>query len=328
MRRKMWNTGLGAVLLAAAVIMGSLSTGAAEAESAAGQETENVELQTEESTAGREQERAASQGTEAQAESKVASADEMAAPETVVEDWMVPISGSEMKDGTYEVEVASSSSMFKIEHCELTVENGEMRAVMTMGGQGYLYLYMGTGEEAANASEEEYIPFKENAEGKHTFTVPVEALDQGIACAAFSKKKEKWYDRELVFKSNTLSADAFKEREMTTLEELKLEEGTYTAAVTLSGGSGKTTVESPAVLKVEDGVMTATIIFSSPYYDYVLVNGEKYEPVNAEGNSAFELPVDGFDYNMAITADTVAMSTPHEIDYTLFFDSSTVEAKE
>lgn len=320
MRRKMRNTGLKAVLLAAAVAMGSVSASASE--------TELPEAYTEESGAGQDQESTAASETEKPQESKVASADEMADPETVVEDWMVPIEGSELKDGTYEVEVASSSSMFKIEHCELTVENGEMQAVMTMGGQGYLYLYMGTGEEAAKAKEEEYIPFEEDAEGKHTFTVPVEALDQGIDCAAFSKKKEKWYDRELVFKSNTLSADAFKEREMTTLEELKLEEGAYTVAVTLSGGSGKTTVESPAVLNVKDGVMTATIIFSSPYYDYVLVNGEKYEPINTEGNSTFELPVDGFDYNMAITADTVAMSTPHEIDYTLFFASATVEAKE
>lgn len=320
MRRKTWNAGLGAILLTAAVVMGSFSAGAQEAESTADRETETLEVHTEESDADQEKK----QGSQ----SKVASADEMAAPETVVEDWMVPISGEEMEDGTYEIEVASSSSMFKIEHCELTVENGEMSAVMTMGGQGYLYLYMGTGEAAASASQEDYIPFEENEEGKHTFTVPVEALDQGIDCAAFSKKKEKWYDRILVFKSSTLSADAFKEREMTTVEDLQLSDGTYTAAVTLSGGSGKTTVESPAVLKVEKGVMTATITFSSPHYDYVLVNEEKYEPVNTEGNSTFELPVDGFDYNMPVIADTVAMSTPHEIDYTLFFDSSSLEAKE
>ena len=72
----------------------------------------------------------------------------------------------------------------------------------------------------------------------------------------------------------------------------------------------------------------AEIIFGSPYYDYVLVNGEKYEPVNTEGNSAFLIPVDGFDYNMPVTADTIAMSVPHEIDYTIVIDSSTLEAAE
>ena len=65
-----------------------------------------------------------------------------------------------------------------------------MTAVMTMGGKGYRYLYMGTGEEAVAADESEYIPYVEDADGAHTFTVPVDALDEGIACAAFSNKKE------------------------------------------------------------------------------------------------------------------------------------------
>ena len=50
--------------------------------------------------------------------------------------------------------------------------------------------------------------------------------------------------------------------------------------------------------------------------------------MNTEGNSTFELPVDGFDYRMQIVADTVAMSTPHEIDYTLLFDSATIKKAE
>lgn len=36
-------------------------------------------------------------------------------------------------------------------------------------------------------------------------------------------------------------------------------------------------------------------------------------------------PVSVFDAEMEVTADTVAMSEPHEIDYTLNFDSSTVK---
>ena len=53
----------------------------------------------------------------------------------------------------YPVNVDSSSSMFQIEECELTVKNGEMTADMKMGGTGYLKLYIGTGAEAVNASE-------------------------------------------------------------------------------------------------------------------------------------------------------------------------------
>ncbi len=37
--------------------------------------------------------------------------------------------------------------MFRITECELTVKDGSMSAVMTMGGTGYLKLYMGTGRK-------------------------------------------------------------------------------------------------------------------------------------------------------------------------------------
>lgn len=127
--------------------------------------------------------------------SQVASASDMTDVEDVVEDGMTPITGDKVKDGTYDVTVDSSSNMFNVTACELTVKNGEMTAKMHMGGTGYLYVYMGTGEEAAAAEEADYIPFTEEADGTHSFTVPVKALDEGIDCAAFSKKKEKWYDR-------------------------------------------------------------------------------------------------------------------------------------
>ncbi len=259
--------------------------------------------------------------------SDVAGADEMATPQEVVEDGMVPINGSDIRDGVYEVTVDSSSSMFRITACELKVENGDMTAVMTMGGTGYRYLYMGSAEQAAGATEESYIAYEENADGAHTFTVPVEALDQGISCAAFSKKKEKWYDRTLLFRADSLPQEAFAQGMIKAVEDLSLMDGTYWIAVTLAGGSGKTKVESPAKLVVEDGEATATIIFGSPNYDYVLVNGERFEPVNTEGNSTFLIPVAGFDWNMPITADTTAMSTPHEIDYTLYFDSATIKGE-
>lgn len=256
--------------------------------------------------------------------SQVADASEMTVQQDVVEDGMVPIYGSDLVDGVYPVEVASSSSMFKVVDCELTVQDGEMTAIMTMSGDGYLKLFMGTGAEAVQASEEDYIPFVENAEGKQTYEVPVEALDMGMDCAAWSKRKEKWYDRVLVFKSSSLPQNAFTNLEITTAESLELADGTYQAEVMLEGGSGKASVESPAVLEVKDGKVTATIIWSSKNYDYMLVDGEKYEMLETDGNSTFEIPVSGFDWKMPIVADTIAMSTPHEIDYTLYFDSSTL----
>jgi hypothetical protein len=215
--------------------------------------------------------------------------------------------------------------MFQITNCELTVENGTMSAVMTMGGTGYLYVYPGTGEEAILAEDEAYIPFVETETGEHTFIIPVEALDQGIACAAFSKKKEMWYDRTLVFRADSLPQEAYAQGTIVSAEQLGLEDGSYTVEVSLSGGSGKASVASPAEIKVENGEVRATIVWSSSNYDYMIVDEEKYLPSETEENSTFEIPVSGFDWNMPVLADTTAMSTPHEISYTLNFDSATIQ---
>ena len=107
-----------------------------------------------------------------------------------------------------------------------------------------------------------------------------------------------------------------------------LEDGQYTVEVTLEGGSGKAAVSSPALLTVEDGNYTAEIEWSSPYYDYMILDGETYLPVNESGNSVFELPVTVFDEPVDVIADTTAMSTPHEIEYTLTFASASVTPAE
>ena len=184
--------------------------------------------------------------------SEVAAADETAEHQSVGTEGMTPMDGSELKDGVYEIQVDSSSSMFKIEKCELTVKDGEMTADMKMGGTGYLKLFMGSGEAAAKASEDEMIPFEEDAEGSHHFMVPVEALDKELDCAAFSKKKEKWYDRVLVFRADSLPADALTAAAQVTAASLGLADGTYTVEVSMEGGSGRVTVESPATLIVKD----------------------------------------------------------------------------
>ena len=100
------------------------------------------------------------------------------------------------------------------------------------------------------------------------------------------------------------------------------------AEVTLEGGSGRASIESPATLTVKDGKVTASIVWSSPNYDYMIVDGKKLFPVNTEGNSVFEIPVASFDTELDVIADTVAMSKPHEIEYTLAFDSSTIKTAE
>ena len=245
-----------------------------------------------------------------------------------VKDGMEPVSADALKDGGYEVRVDSSSGMFRITECELTVQDGAMSAVMTMSGTGYLKLYMGTGAEAEQASEADFIPFVENADGKHTFKVPVEALDKEINCSAFSRKKETWYERVLVFCSGSLPAEAFADGEAATAKSLKLEDGSYTVAVRLEGGSGRASVETPAALRVEDGNAFAVITWGSSNYDYMKVDGERLDLISTGGNSSFEIPVRVFDRKMPVIADTIAMSEPHEVEYTLVFDSTTIKKAE
>ena len=101
-------------------------------------------------------------------------------------------------------------------------------------------------------------------------------------------------------------------------------DGDWRIGVTLSGGSGKASVESPCRLRVSEGQMTAVLKWSSPHYDYMICGGETYLPLSTEGGSVFEIPLPALDEEISVTADTTAMGTPHEIDYTLFFDSSTL----
>lgn len=105
-------------------------------------------------------------------------------------------------------------------------------------------------------------------------------------------------------------------------------DGEYSIQVDLEGGSGKAMVTSPTVLTVKDGQAYAQIQWSSSNYDYMIVDGEQYFPTNEEGmNSVFEIPVQTMDERMPVIADTLAMGTPHEINYTLIFYSDSIGSK-
>lgn len=107
----------------------------------------------------------------------------------------------QVSDGSYKVNVTSSSSMFKVMDCILTSKNGEMTAKITLSGTGYDYLYVGTSAEAALADKSKWIPYVVDKNGMYTYTIPVSLLDTGISVAAFSHKKQVWYDRTLTFAS-------------------------------------------------------------------------------------------------------------------------------
>lgn len=111
-----------------------------------------------------------------------------------------------------------------------------------------------------------------------------------------------------------------------TVPVLDLEDGAYLIDVTMSGGSGKASIESPTEMTVQSGKAYAKITFSSPNYDYMIVDDVTFLPDNTDGNSVFHIPITVFDSGMEVVADTTAMSTPHEITYTLNFVSSSIKS--
>lgn len=256
----------------------------------------------------------------------VADASQMTTVEEVVEPGMSPVYADSLLDGDYPVQVKSSSSMFRIENAVLHVRDGKLSATLTLGSKSYLALYPGTALEAATADESGHISYTEDADGAYAFTIPLEALDAPVPCAAFSKNKQLWYDRTLLFRADSLPTDAFRAGFFTTAESLGLADGNYRVEVTLGGGSGRASVQSPCRMRVENGVCTAEIVWGSANYDYMRRGDEVYLPVNTEGNSVFWIPVAAFDRSLPVIADTTAMSQPHEIEYTLRFDSAAITA--
>ncbi len=211
----------------------------------------------------------------------VADASQMTTVENVVEEDMTPVTAADLRDGVYP--------------CELTVADGSMTAKLNMSSKSYGFLYPGTAAEAAAAGTGNAIAAEENAEGKNSFVFPVEALDKGLPCAAWSENKELWYDRTLVFRADSLPTEAFREGFFATPESLGLEDGSYSAAVTLSGGSGRASVQSPCLLKITDGAAEAEIVWSSDNYDYVIVDGTKILTEIRDGKSVCVIPVAAFD---------------------------------
>nr|WP_295272826.1 hypothetical protein [uncultured Blautia sp.] len=272
-----------------------------------------------------------------------------------------------LEDGVYTAEFDTDSSMFHVNEAndkkgKLTVKDGKMTIHVSLVSKKIVNLFAGTAEDAQKDGAEIIEPTTDTVkysdgytEEVYGFDIPVPAIGEEFDVALLGEKG-KWYDHKVSVKDpvktddtaeeaaedsdkkdeasdkeTTEKSDASKDdkkSEGKKLEDLKLEDGTYEFDVTLTGGTGRATVESPAKVEIKDKEATATIIWSSPNYDYMIVDGEKYEPVNKDGNSTFEIPVTVFDTEMEVTADTVAMSTPHEIDYTLNFDSSSMKKEE
>ena len=231
-----------------------------------------------------------------------------------------------LADGVYLADFNTDSTMFHTnEVCEgkgtLTVKDGKMTIHVSLASTSILNLYPGLAEDAQKDGAELLQPSKDELtypdglkETVNGFDIPVPALDQEFDVALIGKKG-KWYDHK-VSVSNPVPQG-----------QEALADGEYTVEAVLSGGTGKAKLLNPTALTVSEGKITATIVWSSSNYDYMIVNADQYLPITTEGGSTFQIPVESLGVELPVTADTVAMGTPHEIAYTILLQADTVSPK-
>lgn len=239
-----------------------------------------------------------------------------------------------LSDGTYTADFDTDSSMFHVsEACDgkgtLTVENGKMTIHISLMSKKIINLYPGLAAEAENDAANMLIPTEdtvtysdETTEAVYGYDVPVPALDEEFDLALLGTKGT-WYDHKV-----TVSNPEPLKDDGQTEADIQLEDGSYTVELTLEGGSGRAEILSPATVVVSQGAVMAMLQWSSPNYDYMIADGQKYLPQNTEGDSVFEIPIQIFDEPIDVIGDTVAMSKPHEVEYTLTFHSDTVKTAE
>lgn len=242
---------------------------------------------------------------------------------------------TELPDGIYLADFDTDNSMFAVnESCDgkgtLTVEDGKMTIHVSLGSKNIVNLYPGLAADAKKEGAELLFPTEDSVtysdgwtEDVYGFDIPVPALDEEFDLALIGTKG-KWYDHKVIV-SNPEPAEE-ENMPKRTLDEL--EDGSYIVELTFEGGSGKAKIISPVTVTVSERTATATLTWSSPNYDYMIVDGEKYLPINTEGNSVFKIPVSALDTPITVIGDTIAMSTPHEIEYTITFHSDTMKLAE
>lgn len=240
-------------------------------------------------------------------------------------------SETQLADGTYSAAFHTDSSMFRVsEACDgrgtLTVKNGEMTIHISLGSKKIVNLYPGLAADAQKDGAEQLMPTEDTVtysdgmtEEVYGFDMPVPALETEFDLALIGTKG-KWYDHKV-----SVSDAAPLEGDAQAAKTDILEDGVYSVEIAFEGGSGKAQILSPVTVTVKGGNVTAKAQWNSPNYDYMLVDGQKYLPVNTDGDSVFEIPVSCFDKPITVVGDTVAMSKPHEVEYTITFRSETMK---
>jgi len=242
-----------------------------------------------------------------------------------------------LPDGIYMAEFDTDSSMFRVNEAHdgkgtLTVEDGKMTIHVSLGSQNIINLYPGLSEDAKKENAILLEPTVDRVtysdgwtDEVYGFDIPVPLIGEEFDIALIGKKG-KWYDHKVVV-SDPQPLDSTDISIVNTKEtQIDLEDGSYTIDLIFEGGSGKAEILSPAIISVSGNAVIATLKWSSPNYDYMIVGDKKYLPVNQGGDSVFEIPVTVFDEAICVIGDTVAMSSPHEIEYAITFCADTIEA--
>lgn len=229
-----------------------------------------------------------------------------------------------LEDGVYAVDFESDGAMFHVNEVyggkgTLTVSGGRGTVRLVMPSKNICALYLG---KAADAKAEgaaiieptvETVEYPDGlAEEVYAFELPVPALGDEFDLALIGKKG-RWYDHRARL-ANPVPVPA-----------PILEPGEYRIPVALEGGTGRAKITTPAKVVYDGERYLVTVEWSSPNFDYARVGGEKYAPLPDRNNSTFELPFASLDAPVAAVFDSVAMSAPHEIEYTLVFDISKSE---
>jgi predicted small lipoprotein YifL len=217
-----------------------------------------------------------------------------------------------IEDGIYHVDFDTDSRMFHVnEACNgkatLTVKDKEGTVHLIMPSKNIVALFPGKADDAKKKDADKIKPTEEEVtysdgltEKVFAFDVPVPVLEKEFDLALIGTKGV-WYDHKVSVSHPTM-------------------DGAYRADLTLEGGSGRASITSPADIVAKDKAYLVQIEWSSPFYDYMIVDQKKYKPVNKDGNSIFKIPVKDLHKPVKVIADTVAMSKPHEIEYTISFD--------
>jgi hypothetical protein len=254
-----------------------------------------------------------------------------------------------LRDGTYKIRTEVTGKMFYIypksaskHYSILTIKNGRITAVITLDGQGYDYVYMGTKSRADKAPKSSWSKFSAK-NGFYSYKIKVSRLDKKLNISGHSRKYNQWFgDRTIIFYSGTAkrvkagtTATGSKKRKQASRTNkkstvvsarkstaavnngTKLKDGTYTPdQFSWSGGSGRLTYIKCTRIRVSGGQAYATIVFGSSSYDSLKASGHVYSK-SGSGLSTFVIPV-RLNANNTIIGRTTAMSQAHWIEYTIY----------